>query len=157
MRRERTVILLDNFSHPLEEIAEAIHAILEGASWKLPRRSVGAAMVLWIQKEGLQKALQRYRALRSESALEYDFSERELNTAGYTLLRDQRVDEAIGLFRLNVEQYPGSYNVFDSLGEALAQKGELREAIGCFEQAIKLNPGYAPAAENIRRLRSRLP
>ncbi|HEX5633447.1 MAG TPA: DUF2911 domain-containing protein, partial [Gemmatimonadales bacterium] len=45
-------------------------------------------------------------------------TEAQLNAAGYRLLAQKKVDEAIALFQRNVKAHPESWNVYDSLAEA---------------------------------------
>lgn len=65
-------------------------------------------------------------------------TEPELNTAGYQLLQSKRLDDAIALFRANVENHPGSWNCWDSLAEALATKGDVPAAIEHYRKALEL-------------------
>jgi predicted alpha/beta superfamily hydrolase len=59
---------------------------------------------------------------------------------GYRALRDpHKIDYAIKLFELNIENYPNSYNSYDCLGDAYAIKGEKSKAIANYKKAIKLN------------------
>lgn len=67
-------------------------------------------------------------------------TEPEVNALGYQYLGERRVDEAIALFRQNVRDYPRSWNVYDSLGEALAIKGNKREALAMYQKALDLAP-----------------
>jgi tetratricopeptide (TPR) repeat protein len=50
--------------------------------------------------------------------------EAQLNTLGYKLLQQGRSDDAIAVFKLNVDAFPQSGNVYDSLGEAYLRKGD---------------------------------
>ena len=70
----------------------------------------------------------------------YFFNERQFNMAGYGLLNSGRIDEAIALFKMNVELFPESWNVYDSLAEAYAVKGEKELAIRYYEKSLQLNP-----------------
>ena len=55
--------------------------------------------------------------------------------------------EAIEIFKLNVEAYPQSSNVYDSLGEAYMVKGDGEQAIMNYEISLKLDPNNSNAAE----------
>lgn len=66
--------------------------------------------------------------------------ESELNYLGYNLLRKKKIDEAIEIFRLNVELYPESWNVYDSLGEAYMIKGSKKLAIQNYKKALEMSP-----------------
>jgi len=56
--------------------------------------------------------------------------------------------------KLNTEQFPKSFNVWDSLGEAYYNAGNLEEAVKNYEKSLELNPDSKDGKrmlENIRR------
>lgn len=74
---------------------------------------------------------------------------------GYHLLYyTQAVDAAIELFKLNVSNYPKSYNVYDSLGEAYRIKGEKKLAIENFEKSLELNSANENAKQRLQALKN---
>jgi len=77
-----------------------------------------------------------------------------VNQMGYGLLQLNDVDKAIELFQLNVSNYPTSFNVYDSLGEAYLIKGEKALAIENFEKSLELNPNNKNAKGILQTLRS---
>jgi Protein of unknown function (DUF2911) len=66
-------------------------------------------------------------------------NENELNLAGYALVRDKKLDEAIAVFRGVAQKYPQSWNAQDSLGEALALKGDKAGAIAAYQKALAMS------------------
>jgi hypothetical protein len=46
--------------------------------------------------------------------------------------------EAIDAFKLNVKKHPDSWNVYDSLGEALALNGDKKGGIENYTKALKM-------------------
>jgi len=56
-------------------------------------------------------------------------TEADINAYGYELMGAGKVDDAIATFRKNVADHPTSWNTYDSLGEALAQKGLTADAV----------------------------
>jgi CubicO group peptidase (beta-lactamase class C family) len=156
LRRDWTLVLMDNFSHSLDDISAAVRCLMDGQPWEFPKRSVPGTLLLAMQKNGIDGALQTYGQIKTAATSDYSLNERDLNTLGYVLLRDDAMVEAIAVFKLNTQEYPNSFNAFDSLAEAYTQKGDLLEAIRCYEQAVKLNPNYKPGFEMIERLRRRL-
>ncbi len=66
--------------------------------------------------------------------------EEQLNTYGYALLAKNELDSAIEIFKLNAERNPKSWNVYDSLGDAMAKKGDLKEAKRYFKIAYEKAP-----------------
>jgi tetratricopeptide (TPR) repeat protein len=67
-------------------------------------------------------------------------NEAEVNASGYQLLRQGKTDEAIAMFRKNTKDHPGSWNTWDSLGEALAAKGDIKGARASYEKALAMAP-----------------
>ena len=82
----------------------------------------------------------------------FQSSEREINALGYRLLGSGSVDQAVLVFRLNTRLYPESANTFDSLGEALLAAGRREEAIAAYRHAIKVEPGFPPSVQALRRM-----
>ncbi len=62
--------------------------------------------------------------------------ENTVNQIGYQFLGRDDIDDAIAVFRYNVELYPDAANVHDSLGEALEQAGRLPEAFSTYSRAV---------------------
>jgi tetratricopeptide (TPR) repeat protein len=62
-------------------------------------------------------------------------TEAEINTIGYQYLFAKQTDQAIEIFKKNINLHPDSWNVYDSLGEAFAAKGEKKQAIENYEKA----------------------
>ncbi len=61
-----------------------------------------------------------------------------VNQIGYQLLGAGRMDEAIAALKSNVERYPQSANVHDSLAEAYERSGKLDLARPGYERAVAL-------------------
>ncbi len=68
-----------------------------------------------------------------------------------------RLDDAIQLFRLNVQRFPASPNGYDSLGEALMTKGDLVAAETCYQRLLALDPRNANARAMLVRIRGARP
>jgi hypothetical protein len=63
-------------------------------------------------------------------------TEPDLNTYGYLLMGQGKMDSAIAIFRLNATDHPKSWNTYDSLGEAYAKKGEKKLAVTNYSKAL---------------------
>jgi CubicO group peptidase (beta-lactamase class C family) len=98
------------------------------------------------------EALNMYRAIRTSDQSDRAVAENSLNQLGYEFLRQNKLKEAIAIFRLNVEFYPNSFNVYDSLGEGLAANGEKEEAIRNYNKSLELNPNNRSAVEALKKL-----
>ncbi|RPJ78027.1 MAG: hypothetical protein EHM13_15185, partial [Acidobacteria bacterium] len=67
-------------------------------------------------------------------------AESRINSLGYTLLRAGRLDDAIVVFESNVKAYPQSANCYDSLAEALENRGDREQAIRNYARALSIDP-----------------
>lgn len=105
--------------------------------------------------DGLEAALSRYRNARGQMP-EGAYVEDALNTLGYNLLRSGLVDEAIAFLELNTTEYPESYNVFDSLGEAYYVKGDLETALTHYRKSVLMNPSNEGGKAMISVIQERL-
>ncbi|HMB69914.1 MAG TPA: hypothetical protein VKU85_11410, partial [bacterium] len=118
------------------------------------RQPVWRLVTGWIEEgESVEEALEKYRALHaSDERPNYDFSHYQLNAVGYELLGQERMDEAIAVFRANAEMYPYEFNPWDSLGEALAMAGRTAEAVEAYRRSVELNPASRTGQDALRRL-----
>jgi len=107
-----------------------------------------------ISTEGLEAAVKQYYELKKNQPQAYDFQERLLNILGYNLMGQGKRKEAIRVLQLNVEAYPESSNVYDSLGEAYMRNGDKAPAIENYEKSLKLDPGNTGAVEMLKKLRA---
>ncbi len=106
------------------------------------------------ESEGLEAAEKKYKALWDSRALDLEFSEGDMNKLGYKYLNGDRIEDALVVFRLNVESYPESWNAYGSYAEALVKNGDTDEAIINYQKSIKLNPDNEHAKEMLEELLS---
>jgi CubicO group peptidase (beta-lactamase class C family) len=118
------------------------------------RLPVARALGRTITTSGIEPAIAQYRELKTNQPQAYDFSEAQLNTLGYRLMQQGKLKEAIRVLQLNVEVYPQSGNVYDSLGEAYMRNGDKQLAIENYEKSLKLDPANANAVEMLKKLRA---
>lgn len=97
----------------------------------------------------------KYRAFRANPKSKFVSTEAVMNSFGYALLEKKRTADAIEVFKLNVEAYPNSANVYDSLGDALEAAGRKEEAIKSFEKALAIDPNYPSSLTALRRLKGK--
>jgi len=93
-----------------------------------------------IQNLGVNKAIELFNNLRKNNPSAILFQERQMNELGYLYLRADMVNDAIALFKLNMDSYPGSANVYDSLGEAYIKAGNIPAAKMHYQKSLLLNP-----------------
>ena len=100
----------------------------------------------------IEKAVEGYRQIKKEKPDNASVSEPRINGLGYGFLRAKKLPEAIAYFKLNVEFYPKSSNVYDSLGEAYMAQGEKELAIANYKKSLELDPKNNNAVEMLKKL-----
>jgi CubicO group peptidase (beta-lactamase class C family) len=89
--------------------------------------------------QGIDKAMKIFPELKENYPA--DKVERGINSLGYSFLNAEKYDEAIALFKLNVEHFPKSANVYDSLAEAYMKSGNNELAIKYYDKTLEAIPG----------------
>lgn len=117
------------------------------------RFPLSMALADTMEQRGIDACIQQYHELKASESTVYDVSEGGLNSFGYELLRSQKVKEAIQIFKLNAEAYPGSWNVYDSLAEAYFNAGDKQLAIKNYQKSLELNPNNSGAVEKLKQLK----
>ena len=100
----------------------------------------------------ISKAIEAYREIKKATPANTAVSEGRLNSLGYGFLRSKKLPEAIAYFKLNVEFYPNSWNVYDSLGEAYMASGKKELAVANYKKSLELNPKNTKGAETLKKL-----
>lgn len=72
-----------------------------------------------------------------------------INGVGYSLLGAGRIDDALSLFKLNVQEYPESSNAWDSYAEGHMKAGLLDSAVTFYERSLALDSTNRGAAKRI--------
>ena len=105
-----------------------------------------------LKEKGVEAMLAEFHNLKSSADPDLYTSESDTNAFGYRLLRRNQVNEAIEVFKLNVEAYPQSANVYDSLGEAYVMRGEREKAIESYQKALAIDPTMESAKLALKKL-----
>lgn len=74
-----------------------------------------------------------------------DATEAEINVYGYQQMNLGNIDEAIRIFDINIKRFPASWNTYDSMGEALNNKGDKKGAKEFYEKAYEMAPANQKA------------
>jgi len=114
---------------------------------------VGPVLVLMEAMQGTQAAIEEFRYLKQAHLPEYKVDENSLNQLGYTLLQGKKINDAIQVFKLNVQEYPRHWNCYDSLGEAYMNAGQKDLAIQNYEKSVELNPQNENGINMLKKLK----
>jgi hypothetical protein len=116
------------------------------------RISIAETLSATIASNGIEAAARQYHDLKTAGPANYNFEEDELNALGYQLLRTNKFKEAIRVLQMNVEAYPQSSNVYDSLGEAYMDDGDKPQSIANYQKSLQLNPKNGNAVKMLKKL-----
>jgi predicted alpha/beta superfamily hydrolase len=124
--------------------------------WQMPRDPQTGAVA-----GGLKGADDHYKWLSEKFGYAIPTPEALINQIGYQSLAAGNAEEAIATFKSNVERYPDSANVYDSLGEGYEKTGHLDWATPQYERASALgqqnsDPNAAIFAANFTRASDKL-
>jgi ankyrin repeat protein/tetratricopeptide (TPR) repeat protein len=121
----------------------------------LPYSDILTAWSPVVEKKGIAGAIQWYRHTKQKYGDYYNFSEAIFNTMGYRLLGKEKINEALEIFKLAVNEFPQSWNAFDSYGEALMKAGKNKAAVLNYKKSLELDPGNENAKKMLKRLKSK--
>jgi predicted Zn-dependent protease len=148
------VVLLNNTPGAnLGAMATAITRTLHDKPFELPKQSVAEAIYPTLMDKGVTVALEMYRELKKNKVEQFLFQPRDMNRLGYYLLRDKkRIDDALAIFKFNVEMNPKFANGYDSLAEAYATLGDKEQAIKNYAKSLELDPKNLDAIKKLNEL-----
>lgn len=107
-----------------------------------------------IEEDGLEAARSKFRELWNNRALDLQKTEGDMNQLGHKYLGEERFEEALMVFELNVETFPDSWNAYDSYGESLMKNGNTDLAIENYEKSLEMNPDNEGAKQMLEKLYS---
>ncbi|MEX0288081.1 MAG: serine hydrolase, partial [Flavobacteriaceae bacterium] len=140
----REVIILTNNGRliPIFEVGKAINHILRGQPYVYPKISIDYELRKR-HYDHIDTAIQYYQELKASSPDKYKFdNEWELNRLGYALLADDRIVDAIKIFKLLVSEFPNRPNPYDSLGEAYYRNGQFKLSVESYKEALAIDENY---------------
>jgi CubicO group peptidase (beta-lactamase class C family) len=98
--------------------------------------------------KGAAAALEEFSKALASGAI----PEGTLNQVGYSLMGTKKIDDAVLVFQKNVALHPGSWNAYDSLGEAYMKSGDKDLAVKNYRKSIELNPANENGLAALKKL-----
>ncbi len=131
----------------IDDVDPAVDALLDALRDEVPEVR---ALAVWSLDE-----INPSRSIRGSGAKAVGLSltEYRMNALGYLYLQVNKPDQAIEIFKANVELHPDSWNCYDSLGEAYMMAGDVDRAIANYERSLDLNPHNENGREKLRALK----
>jgi len=136
------------------EIVTSIAGLYEFKNY--PLESSKESITLTMRKElskSVDKGIELYKKLKKTNPNDYNFSdEGELNVLGYEYLNNQRINDAIKIFTLNINEFPNSANVYDSRGEAYFNKKQYALSKKDYQKVLELEPANPNAKDMLLKI-----
>ena len=141
----------------MQLVNEIVSSIANLNHWKnYPFESIKESISLTIKKvanKNIDKGIELYKKLKLTKPNDYNFSfVCELNTLGYEFLRNNKIDEAIKIFTLNINQFPNLANAYDSRGEAYFDKKDYQASKADYQKVVELEPSNQNAKEMLLKI-----
>ncbi|MBI1184324.1 serine hydrolase [bacterium] len=147
-----SIVVFANMDEPVaEKIAFGIHKIINGEAPEIPQLPTLLYVYQAYQKNGIGFVKNNFETL-TNNWLENDPKDLILNNLGYDLMFNDKLDEALEMFKLNTELFPNIGNCWDSYGEVLWKKGLNKEALAAYKKALEINPNIPSAKKAVEEL-----
>ena len=91
------------------------------------------------ESDFVNKIVNHHKVLSKEFGREIKPEEEYINLLGYQFMNMKQNKKAEQFFKLNVANYPESFNVYDSLADFYSATGEKEKAIKNYKKSIALN------------------
>jgi Flp pilus assembly protein TadD len=128
----------------------------EDSSLKEIRESLAKTLANAVSEKGINAAVKAFYEAKSRNPDTYYVDQEEMDMLGQQLLQSKRVQEAIEVFKIIVQEFPESWKAYDSLGEAYLKNGDLDLARENYKKSLELNPRQYPWEMQVFEERLRL-
>ncbi len=146
------VVMINSDYIGTKVLCESILDILLGEEVEYIKRSLASHIVRTMFNNNSEIALQEYYTIKENSIEKYLVYEDEFNAIAYNLLERKRIKEAIDVLNLSIKIFPGSANLYDSLGEMYLCQGNKKQALASYKKSFELNPNNKEAKKIIDEL-----
>jgi tetratricopeptide (TPR) repeat protein len=142
-------IVYNNFENDPETAANYYEKVIE----EYPENNLAVnqkqriEFMMLIDEKGVDYFVEKFDSLR----VEYNINDPAyLNTMGYFLINRERLDDALVIFKFNLELYPHVANCYDSLAECFMTRNENEDAIKYYKLAYEKIPDDTTATEEFK-------
>jgi len=117
----------DHGSVPLKSLYDGLEFIY--SDWRVP---------IEVTEKGIEAVKSHYKKLSKKYGYLIKISEMSVNRLGYQFMGQGNIEKAIAAFKYNVEIFPNSANVYDSLGEGFETNNQFELALKNYQMAVKI-------------------
>lgn len=136
-----TFATLNEAVHPAEAFAARARMTIQVAR-QLEEHGVTAALA-WFDRE---------RGKEAAGVVDYSI----LDGLGWNIYRQERIDEALQIFRKNLQLFPAEYIPNESLGDALWFSDDKASGIAIFESWVEQNPDNEMGRRRLLNMREEI-
>jgi CubicO group peptidase (beta-lactamase class C family) len=104
------------------------------------------------KNKGIEATVAAFNEVKKTEPKTYNYRENDLNLFGYELLWNGNIKESIKVFEMIIEEYPYSFNAYDSYGEALLADGQQEKGIKNYTLSLQMNPKNNHAKEILEKV-----
>lgn len=122
-------------------ITDAIDSIRVGAPYILQKKSMGREMLKRRFSENLDTAIHFYKKNKTNSKL-YNIDVYEIQNAGYELMNNNYLEDALQIFQLNIEEYPNLPNTYAAYADAFSIKGDTLKALENYKASLRIDSTF---------------
>lgn len=110
----------------------------------LGMRKVSESRLCWsilneMYNYGIGPALSKYNELKDEYGNSVELCEGMIQEHGTRLILDEKYEEAVKVFKLNIALFPDSYRAYNALANAYLKSGDKERAVKNYRKALGLN------------------
>ncbi|WP_347925933.1 serine hydrolase [Pontimicrobium sp. SW4] len=137
LKDKYTIIVLSNYDMIAKNIAHYIEYILYNKAYQLPKERL--RFFIYKNKNKI-KAFRQFEDI-TEYITKNNYSlkhPQRLNSIAYEFIKENDIEFAIKLFKLNAHLFPNEANMYDSLGEAYEKNEQYDLALKNYEKAVEL-------------------
>ena len=132
---------------------ETLDSMSSPDSWHKPMPPIDILSEI-INEKGLNEGIDMYNRSKNNPFTidRLILNLKNIDNLGHKMLDENKINESIAFFKLNVDEYPNSERVHNSLGEAYLRNNELEKAEEHFRISLKLKPILNKAKRNLRKV-----
>ena len=115
-------------------------------------QSAAAAIETIINEKGIEAAGEAFAEMRSGTSDMYHFEETEFSDLGQRLIKQNKLQAALLVFRMNVEQFPQSLQVAKNIARAFLYLGDKENTVAVYKKILEQTPDDRDANRTLERI-----
>jgi len=145
------IVLTNNSNNSIREIVVGLSNINNNEPYEIPKLKAETVLAKKILNEDIDKGIAYYHDIKKDT-ITYEIKENNMNQLGYLLLQNGHLEASLKVFKLNIDEYPNSANVYDSYGDGLLEKGDSISALKNFKKCYEMDNSLDYAKDKAAKL-----